>query len=98
MYQGFIIAIIYCFTNKEVRSVLKTHYGRFKLQHASAVNLRRGSRPNVVRNGTSIEPSSLRLTENDNLLKTLKYSFRNKRQRNDPSTSALISTTHTNKE
>uniref|UniRef100_F1L018 Calcitonin receptor-like protein 1 n=1 Tax=Ascaris suum TaxID=6253 RepID=F1L018_ASCSU len=44
MYQGLMITIIYCFTNKEVRNVLKTCYGRYRLQHTSTNELRRGSR------------------------------------------------------
>ncbi|KHN82409.1 Calcitonin receptor-like protein 1 [Toxocara canis] len=44
MYQGLMITIIYCFTNKEVQNVLKTCYGRYRLQHTSTNELRRGSR------------------------------------------------------
>ncbi|CAD5216639.1 unnamed protein product [Bursaphelenchus okinawaensis] len=55
MYQGFFISIIYCFTNREVQSVLKSCYQRFKLQHSS--DLRRGSKSIAsyyqVRNGTT---------------------------------------------
>ncbi|VDM69589.1 unnamed protein product [Strongylus vulgaris] len=44
MYQGLMITIIYCFTNKEVNMVLKTFYDRYRLQHTSQHELRRGSR------------------------------------------------------
>uniref|UniRef100_A0A914DK67 Uncharacterized protein n=2 Tax=Acrobeloides nanus TaxID=290746 RepID=A0A914DK67_9BILA len=56
MYQGLIIAIIYCFTNREVQSVLKSCYSRYKLQHSNSLDLRRGSRSIVsyyqTKNGT----------------------------------------------
>ncbi|XGW13916.1 hypothetical protein V3C99_000306 [Haemonchus contortus] len=44
MYQGLMITIIYCFTNKEVNTVLKAFYDRYRLQHTSQNELRRGSR------------------------------------------------------
>ncbi|VDO98603.1 unnamed protein product [Heligmosomoides polygyrus] len=44
MYQGLMITIIYCFTNKEVNMVLKAFYDRYRLQHTSQHELRRGSR------------------------------------------------------
>uniref|UniRef100_A0A183CLD5 G_PROTEIN_RECEP_F2_4 domain-containing protein n=1 Tax=Globodera pallida TaxID=36090 RepID=A0A183CLD5_GLOPA len=34
MYQGFMIAIIYCFTNREVQSVLHNCYTRHRLSHS----------------------------------------------------------------
>ncbi|MCP9258819.1 Calcitonin receptor-like protein 1 [Dirofilaria immitis] len=89
MYQGFMISIIYCFTNKEVRNVLKTHYGRLKLQHTSTANLRHGSRANVLRNGNSIR-TSLKLTEKDRLLKLHEHSTKNGSE-HDPTTSAFAS-------
>lgn len=39
-----MIAIIYCFTNREVIHVLKSHYQRYRLQHSTGDTLRRGSR------------------------------------------------------
>uniref|UniRef100_A0A0K0DA02 Calcitonin receptor-like protein 1 n=1 Tax=Angiostrongylus cantonensis TaxID=6313 RepID=A0A0K0DA02_ANGCA len=55
MYQGLMITIIYCFTNKEVNIVLKAFYDRYRLQHTSQHELRRGSRSVAshyqVRNG-----------------------------------------------
>ncbi|CAD6188331.1 unnamed protein product [Caenorhabditis auriculariae] len=44
MYQGLMITIIYCFTNKEVNTVLKAFYARYRLLHTSQNELRRGSR------------------------------------------------------
>ncbi|MFH4984003.1 hypothetical protein AB6A40_010712 [Gnathostoma spinigerum] len=44
MYQGLMITIIYCFTNKEVRNAIKASYGRYRLTHTSTNDLRRGSR------------------------------------------------------
>uniref|UniRef100_A0A1I7YBB0 Calcitonin receptor-like protein 1 n=1 Tax=Steinernema glaseri TaxID=37863 RepID=A0A1I7YBB0_9BILA len=44
MFQGLMITIIYCFTNKEVQSAVRSCYTRFKLQHTSSHDLRRGSR------------------------------------------------------
>ncbi|CAG9540703.1 unnamed protein product [Cercopithifilaria johnstoni] len=90
MYQGFMISIIYCFTNKEVRSVLKAHYSRFKLQHTSTVNLRRGSRAYVLRNGNSIG-ASLHKPEKDKLLRIQNCSIKNGTE-HDPTTSVPIST------
>ncbi|KAI6235163.1 Calcitonin receptor-like protein 1 [Aphelenchoides besseyi] len=55
MFQGFMISIIYCFTNREVQSVIKSYYQRYKLTHTSTNELRRGSRSIAsyyqVRNG-----------------------------------------------
>lgn len=92
MYQGFMISIIYCFTNKEVRNVLKTHYGRLKLQHTSTINLRHGSRSNVLRNGTS-SGAWLNKSENDKLLRIQKCSIKNGAEGHNPTGSALISMT-----
>lgn len=36
--------------------MLKTTYGRYKLQHTSTVDLRRGSRSQVARNGSTKSP------------------------------------------
>ncbi|CAJ0581104.1 unnamed protein product, partial [Mesorhabditis spiculigera] len=44
MYQGLMISILYCFTNREVNTVIKAFYSRFRLQHTSNAELRRGSR------------------------------------------------------
>ncbi|CAI4226190.1 unnamed protein product [Auanema sp. JU1783] len=44
MYQGLMITIIYCFTNKEVINVIKSVWHRYRLQHTSQTDLRRGSR------------------------------------------------------
>ena len=59
MFQGLLIATLYCFTNKEVRvihsanlrritfqilQVLQQHYNRYRLAHCDADDLRRGSR------------------------------------------------------
>uniref|UniRef100_A0A8R1I1Q3 G_PROTEIN_RECEP_F2_4 domain-containing protein n=1 Tax=Caenorhabditis japonica TaxID=281687 RepID=A0A8R1I1Q3_CAEJA len=44
MYQGLMVASIYCFTNKEVNHVLKAFYARYRLLHKSQNELRRGSR------------------------------------------------------
>uniref|UniRef100_A0AAF5PS89 Uncharacterized protein n=2 Tax=Wuchereria bancrofti TaxID=6293 RepID=A0AAF5PS89_WUCBA len=90
MYQGFMISIIYCFANKEVRNVLKTHYGRLKLQHTSIINLRHGSRSNVLRNGNSTG-AWLNKSENDKLLRIQKCSLKNGAEGHDPTGSALIS-------
>jgi hypothetical protein len=55
MYQGLFIAIIYCFTNREVQAVIKSCYSRYRLRHTSSNELRRGSRSFAsyyqVRNG-----------------------------------------------
>ncbi|VDN42535.1 unnamed protein product [Gongylonema pulchrum] len=83
MYQGFMIAIIYCFTNKEVRNVLKTCYGRYKLQHTSTVDLRRGSRTTVLRNGSA----SGRSPKKNGILRIQKYAIKNGR---DTSVAALV--------
>uniref|UniRef100_A0A0R3RIC0 G_PROTEIN_RECEP_F2_4 domain-containing protein n=1 Tax=Elaeophora elaphi TaxID=1147741 RepID=A0A0R3RIC0_9BILA len=95
MYQGFMISIIYCFTNKEVRNVLKTYYDRLKLQHTSTANLRRGSNlrhaSNVLRNGNSI-CTSVDKFEHDKLLRIQRHSGKNGTEC-DPTTSAFISTT-----
>jgi len=50
MYQGFIIAIVYCFLNREVQNVLKASYQRYRLQHSNTMELRRGSRGATVSN------------------------------------------------
>ncbi|GMR42224.1 hypothetical protein PMAYCL1PPCAC_12419, partial [Pristionchus mayeri] len=68
MYQGLMITIIYCFTNKEVNTVLKGFYSRYRLTHTSTNELRRGSRSMAThyhaKNGTlSMTLSSL---ENNN--------------------------------
>uniref|UniRef100_A0A0N5A4X6 PDF receptor n=1 Tax=Parastrongyloides trichosuri TaxID=131310 RepID=A0A0N5A4X6_PARTI len=44
MFQGLVISIIFCFTNKEVQAVIFTCYTRYKLQHTSSHDLRRGSK------------------------------------------------------
>ncbi|CAJ0942019.1 unnamed protein product, partial [Mesorhabditis belari] len=44
MYQGLMISIIYCFTNREVNTVIKAFYSRYRLQHTTSTELRRGSR------------------------------------------------------
>uniref|UniRef100_A0AC34Q6R9 Calcitonin receptor n=1 Tax=Panagrolaimus sp. JU765 TaxID=591449 RepID=A0AC34Q6R9_9BILA len=55
MYQGLFIAIIYCFTNREVQAVIKSCYSRYRLRHTSTTELRRGSKSCAsyyqVRNG-----------------------------------------------
>lgn len=57
MYQGLMVASIYCFTNKEVNHVLKAFYARYRLLHKSQNELRRGSRSvashYAAKNGTS---------------------------------------------
>ncbi|KAF8357754.1 pdfr-1 [Pristionchus pacificus] len=68
MYQGLMITIIYCFTNKEVNTVLKGFYSRYRLTHTSTNELRRGSRSMAThyhaKNGTlSMTLSSI---ENNN--------------------------------
>uniref|UniRef100_A0A915Q6J1 Calcitonin receptor n=1 Tax=Setaria digitata TaxID=48799 RepID=A0A915Q6J1_9BILA len=78
--------------NIVVRNVLKTHYGRFKLRHTSTVDLRRGSRANVLRNGSSSGDSLKKMPKKDGLLKIQKYAIKNGRE-HDPSTSALVSIT-----
>uniref|UniRef100_A0A7E4VM05 Calcitonin receptor-like protein 1 n=1 Tax=Panagrellus redivivus TaxID=6233 RepID=A0A7E4VM05_PANRE len=55
MYQGLFIAIIYCFTNREVQAAIKNCYSQYRLSHTSTNELRRGSRSCAsyyqVRNG-----------------------------------------------
>ncbi|CAI2347752.1 unnamed protein product [Caenorhabditis sp. 36 PRJEB53466] len=57
MYQGLMVASIYCFTNKEVNHVLKAFYARYRLLHKSQNELRRGSRSvashYAAKNGTA---------------------------------------------
>ncbi|KAH7731619.1 pigment dispersing factor receptor c [Aphelenchoides avenae] len=48
MYQGLIISIIYCFTNREVQAALRMCYNRYQLQHKTAGDLRRGSKPTAL--------------------------------------------------
>nr|CDP95702.1 BMA-PDFR-1, isoform e [Brugia malayi] len=78
--------------NIVVRNVLKTHYGRLKLQHTSTINLRHGSRSNVLRNGTS-SGAWLNKSENDKLLRIQKCSIKNGAEGHNPTGSALISMT-----
>uniref|UniRef100_A0A915CQ80 Uncharacterized protein n=1 Tax=Ditylenchus dipsaci TaxID=166011 RepID=A0A915CQ80_9BILA len=72
MYQGLMIAIIYCFTNKEVQSAIKNYYNRYRLQHSNTIELRRGSKAAnsycQIRNGndtTSFGEPSFRKESND---------------------------------
>lgn len=88
MYQGFMIAIIYCFTNKEVRNVLKTHYGRYKLQHTSTIDLRRGSRSYVLRNGSMSGRSPKKSPKKNGIMRIQKYAIKNG---HDLSAAALVS-------
>uniref|UniRef100_A0A915HK85 G-protein coupled receptors family 2 profile 2 domain-containing protein n=1 Tax=Romanomermis culicivorax TaxID=13658 RepID=A0A915HK85_ROMCU len=54
MFQGFMIAVLYCFTNREVINVVKSHWSRYRLRHTSADTLRRGSRaPSIFYQGTA---------------------------------------------
>uniref|UniRef100_A0A0N5BYF4 PDF receptor n=1 Tax=Strongyloides papillosus TaxID=174720 RepID=A0A0N5BYF4_STREA len=54
MFQGLVISIIFCFTNKEVQAVLYTHYTRYKLQHTSTYDLRRGSKSQASHYSTKL--------------------------------------------
>ncbi|VDM95544.1 unnamed protein product [Thelazia callipaeda] len=65
MYQGFMISIIYCFTNKEVRRILRNHYSRFKLQHSNIRSLHCANRVNALRNGNSMEQPRRKSSKHD---------------------------------
>jgi hypothetical protein len=54
MYQGLIISIIYCFTNREVQAVIKSCYNRYKLQHKTSIDLRRTSRTLAMSQFTAV--------------------------------------------
>ncbi|XP_022236211.1 secretin receptor-like, partial [Limulus polyphemus] len=59
--QGFVVALLFCYLNGEVISLLKTSYQRYKLRH-SIHNF--STYPMVARLSTSTldEPESLRTT------------------------------------
>ncbi|KAK6061939.1 hypothetical protein COOONC_00390 [Cooperia oncophora] len=77
MYQGLMITIIYCFTNKEVNTVLKTFYDRYRLQHTSQHELRRGSRSIAshyqARNGqvTGVSSQNMVMVDISNMMEVL---------------------------
>ncbi|CEF66741.1 PDF receptor [Strongyloides ratti] len=54
MFQGLVISIIFCFTNKEVQAALYTYYTRYKLRHTSTHDLRRGSKSQTSHYTTKI--------------------------------------------
>ena len=49
VFQGFFIALLYCFTNREVITTLRQSYGRYRLRNATGAELRRGSRGRRLR-------------------------------------------------
>ncbi|KAJ1363793.1 hypothetical protein KIN20_023731 [Parelaphostrongylus tenuis] len=95
MYQGLMITIIYCFTNKEVNIVLKAFYDRYRLQHTSQHELRRGSRSVAshyqVRNGQMTAETGS--SDNNNDVSLSPCSQRSKKGSGD-STVKLINISH----
>lgn len=57
-FQGFMIAIIYCFTNREVQSVLKHCYTRYRLSHFRGLERHRGSHYTQIAPTSQIRSSS----------------------------------------
>ncbi|KAK5973484.1 Pigment dispersing factor receptor c [Trichostrongylus colubriformis] len=93
MYQGLMITIIYCFTNKEVNTVLKAFYDRYRLQHTSQHELRRGSRSIAshyqARNG---QVTGVTLTiDNNNGASLSPYPQRSKKGSGDSTAKLMLS-------
>ncbi|KJH41355.1 hormone receptor domain protein [Dictyocaulus viviparus] len=106
MYQGLMITIIYCFTNKEkqnlikVNMVLKAFYDRYRLQHTTQNELRRGSRSAAshyqTRNGqVTAETISM---DNNNDLSISPYSQRSKKGSGDSTVKLMLSISHCGEE
>ncbi|KAE9418841.1 hypothetical protein Angca_004406 [Angiostrongylus cantonensis] len=96
MYQGLMITIIYCFTNKEVNIVLKAFYDRYRLQHTSQHELRRGSRSVAshyqVRNGQMTAETGS--TDNNNEVSLSPFSQRSKKGSGDSTVRLMLSISH----
>lgn len=68
--------------------MLRTHYGRYKLQHTSTIDLRRGSRSYVLRNGSMSGKSPKKSPKKNGILRIQKYAIKNG---HDLSAAALVS-------
>ncbi|EYC09318.1 hypothetical protein Y032_0061g3277 [Ancylostoma ceylanicum] len=95
MYQGLMITIIYCFTNKEVNTVLKTFYDRYRLQHTSQHELRRGSRSIAshyqARNG---QVTGVTISMDNNNSSLSPYNQRSKKGSGDSTAKLMLSVPH----
>ncbi|CAI5446487.1 unnamed protein product [Caenorhabditis angaria] len=93
MYQGLMVASIYCFTNKEVNHVLKAFYARYRLLHKSQNELRRGSRSVAshyqAKNGNTAVSTNF-VEENGKLSP---FSARSKKGSDDSTTKLVIKDT-----
>lgn len=86
MFQGFVIACIYCFTNREVINVLRTSYSRYRLRHTSSTDIRH----NNSRQSTKSRSCRVSSTSNN---KTLPCpSNRTIKKGSDDSTTGLLAT------
>ncbi|CDG24147.1 Calcitonin receptor-like protein 1 [Caenorhabditis elegans] len=92
MYQGLMVASIYCFTNKEVNHVLKTFYARYRLLHKSQNELRRGSRSvashYAAKNGTA-NASAPQTNNADEFGKLSPFPSRSKKGSDDSTTKLM---------
>uniref|UniRef100_A0A0N5ASB8 G_PROTEIN_RECEP_F2_4 domain-containing protein n=1 Tax=Syphacia muris TaxID=451379 RepID=A0A0N5ASB8_9BILA len=87
MFQGFVIACIYCFTNREVINVLRTSYSRYRLRHTSSTDIRH----NNSRQSTKSRSCRVSSTSNN---KTLPCpSNRTIKKGSDDSTTGLLKIT-----
>lgn len=95
MYQGLLISIIYCFTNKEVKTVLRTSYERYRMLHTSQNEMRRGSRSAATNWGTKNagQMGNNSTMETNEASKLSPYSARCKNGSGDSTTKLMYTTT-----